>query len=179
MNVEVAVNGRLWRVAVEPGTQAGEFAVVVGGATRMVSASWIDADTLSLIEGSSSHEVRFDVGGDGVLGVAFDRTRFEAVLRQSRLKPRPTDSGIGAPVGDFSAGNVPAGRAIIKSPMPGRVARVLVGVGDRVAARQGVVVVEAMKMENELRAPRDGVVTEVNVFQGAAIEAGAVLVVIE
>ncbi len=156
--------------------------MVVGGATRMVSASWIDADTLSLIEGSSSHEVRFEVRGDGVLGVVFDRRRFEAVLRQARLKPRPTDSGIGAPVGDVSAGNVPTGRELshaVKSPMPGRVARVLVGVGDRVAARQGVVVVEAMKMENELRAPRDGVVTEVKVFQGAAIEAGAVLVVIE
>jgi biotin carboxyl carrier protein len=178
MNVDVAVNGRLWRVAVEPGMQAGEFAVVVDGATRMVNASWIDARTLSLIEGSSSHEVRFDVRGNGVLGVAFDRTRFEAaVLGQARLKSRPVNSGIGAP-----ADTVPVGRDFshaIKSPMPGRVARVLVGVGDRVAERQGVVVVEAMKMENELRAPREGVVTEVRVFQGAAIEAGAVLVVIE
>ena len=62
--------------------------------------------------------------------------------------------------------------------MPGRVMRVLVAVGDRVAARQGVVVVEAMKMENELRSPRDGTVKEVGVVPGAAVETGAVLVVI-
>jgi biotin carboxyl carrier protein len=63
--------------------------------------------------------------------------------------------------------------------MPGRVMRVLVTVGDRVTARQGVVVVEAMKMENELRTPRDGVVTDVLVVAGAAVETGAVLVVVE
>jgi biotin carboxyl carrier protein len=63
--------------------------------------------------------------------------------------------------------------------MPGRVARVLVAVGDRVAARQGVVVVEAMKMENELRAPRDATVKSVAVAPGAAVESGAVLVVLE
>jgi biotin carboxyl carrier protein len=63
--------------------------------------------------------------------------------------------------------------------MPGRVLRVLVGVGDRVTARQPVVVVEAMKMENELRSPRDGVVTEVLVAPGAAVESNAVLMVID
>ena len=68
--------------------------------------------------------------------------------------------------------------AAVKAPMPGRVVRVLVAVGDRVIARQGVVVVEAMKMENELRGPRDGIVKEVGVVPGAAVETGAVLVVI-
>jgi biotin carboxyl carrier protein len=62
--------------------------------------------------------------------------------------------------------------------MPGRVVRVLVGPGDEVAARQGVVVVEAMKMENELRAPRAGRVKEIAVAAGASVEAGRVLVVI-
>jgi biotin carboxyl carrier protein len=62
--------------------------------------------------------------------------------------------------------------------MPGRIVRVLVAVGDRVTARQGVVVVEAMKMENELRAPGDGIVKEVAAKPGAVVESGAVLVVI-
>jgi biotin carboxyl carrier protein len=66
----------------------------------------------------------------------------------------------------------------IKAPMPGRVVRVLVAAGDRVKARQGVVVVEAMKMENELRAPRDGTVKDIAVAPGAAVESGAVLLVI-
>ena len=63
--------------------------------------------------------------------------------------------------------------------MPGRVVRVLVSIGDRVLAGQPIVVVEAMKMENELRSPKDGVVREVNVQAGGAVEARAVLVVIE
>jgi biotin carboxyl carrier protein len=63
--------------------------------------------------------------------------------------------------------------------MPGRIARVLVAPGDEVAARQGVVVVEAMKMENELRSPKAGRVKDVAVAPGALVEAGRVLVVIE
>ena len=66
----------------------------------------------------------------------------------------------------------------IVAPMPGRVVKVLVKPGDTVDARQGLVVVEAMKMENELRAPGAGTVMEVKVIEGASVEANAVLVVI-
>jgi biotin carboxyl carrier protein len=62
--------------------------------------------------------------------------------------------------------------------MPGRVVRVLAAKGDEVAAGEGLVVVEAMKMENELRAPRAGRVAEVAVREGQAVEAGALLAVI-
>lgn len=65
------------------------------------------------------------------------------------------------------------------APMPGRVVRVLVAAGDEVSAGQGVVVVEAMKMENELRAPKAGRVKDVSVSAGTSVEAGKVLVVIE
>jgi biotin carboxyl carrier protein len=63
--------------------------------------------------------------------------------------------------------------------MPGRIVRVLVQPGDRIAARQGVIVVEAMKMENELRSPKAGKVKEVTVSPGTSVEAGRILVVIE
>jgi biotin carboxyl carrier protein len=63
--------------------------------------------------------------------------------------------------------------------MPGRVVRVLAAPGEPVRDGQGLVVVEAMKMENELRAPRAGLVTDVLVQEGSAVEAGEVLVVIE
>jgi biotin carboxyl carrier protein len=63
--------------------------------------------------------------------------------------------------------------------MPGRVVRVLVQAGDEVTARQGVVVVEAMKMENELRSPKAGRVKEVAVAAGTSVEAGRTLLVIE
>jgi biotin carboxyl carrier protein len=72
-----------------------------------------------------------------------------------------------------------SGPVNVVAPMPGRVVKVLVNEGDAVAARQGVVIVEAMKMENEVRAPRTGTVKEVRVTQGALVEARTVLVVIE
>lgn len=65
------------------------------------------------------------------------------------------------------------------APMPGKVVRVLVKAGDEVKARQGLVVVEAMKMENELRAARDGRVRDVAVAEGQSVDAGAVLLVVE
>lgn len=71
------------------------------------------------------------------------------------------------------------GEQPVVAPMPGRVVRVLVSPGDEVALSQGVVVVEAMKMENELRAPKGGRVKNVSVAPGASVEAGRVLVVIE
>jgi biotin carboxyl carrier protein len=82
-----------------------------------------------------------------------------------------------APAG--AAAGLAAGPAAITAPMPGRVVKLLVKAGDPVAVRQGVIVVEAMKMENELRAPRAGTVRELRVAEGALVEAGATLAVIE
>ncbi len=67
----------------------------------------------------------------------------------------------------------------IVSPMPGRIVKVLVREGDLVTAQQGLVVVEAMKMENELRAPRAGQVSAVKVVEGMSVDGGAVLIVME
>ena len=61
------------------------------------------------------------------------------------------------------------------APMPGKIIKVLVKRGDFVEARQAVVIVEAMKMENELRSPKAGTVSDVRVTEGASVEAGAVL----
>ena len=70
----------------------------------------------------------------------------------------------------------PAGPTPLKAPMPGLIVRVLVSPGDTVEAGQGLIVMEAMKMENELRAPAAGTVKVVAVKQGAAVEKGALLV---
>jgi biotin carboxyl carrier protein len=76
------------------------------------------------------------------------------------------------------AGGDAAAPATIRSPIPGRVVKVLVRVDDRVTAGQTAVVLEAMKMENELRAPRAGRVTAVHCTEGATVEAGQDLVVL-
>ena len=72
-----------------------------------------------------------------------------------------------------------AGEQRILAPMPGRIVRVLVKPGEDVGARQGLVVVEAMKMENELSAARAGRVKQVAVAEGVSVEAGRLLVIVE
>ena len=93
--------------------------------------------------------------------------RFDDLFRDPR-KWNPEASGASA-----------QGRASLKAPMPGKVVRVLVAAGDSVAAGQGLVVVEAMKMQNELKSTRAGVVLEVHAQEGQTVEAGSLLAVVE
>jgi propionyl-CoA carboxylase alpha chain len=76
-------------------------------------------------------------------------------------------------------GAVAAAEGSFVAPMPGKVIELRVATGDRVAAGDVLVVLEAMKMEHPMRAAADGVVTEVRVAQGDQVEAGAVLLVVE
>jgi biotin carboxyl carrier protein len=71
------------------------------------------------------------------------------------------------------------GRQDIVAPMPGKVVRVLVSVGDAIEAGQGLIVVEAMKMQNEMKSPKAGRVVEIKTKDGATVAAGEILVVIE
>ncbi len=80
-----------------------------------------------------------------------------------------------------SAGGAPAldGPIRLVAPIPGRVSRVLVEPGQEVKRGEGIIVLEAMKMENELRAPRDGVIGVIEVNEGQGVEGGALLATIE
>lgn len=73
------------------------------------------------------------------------------------------------------AGKNAGGGGALKAPMPGLVVRIAVAVGDQVAAGAGLVILEAMKMENELKAAGPGVVTAIHVAQGVAVEKGQLL----
>ena len=147
-------------------------------------------------------------GGVVVDGVKIDVELIEAeagvwVLRQGNEQTVAQVDGVGAKmtveirrpgadpvvvaaeVGGARAKPAAIGKAVeatgpvtMRSPIPGRVVKVLVKVDDRVAAGQTVIVLEAMKMENELRAPRAGRVTTVHCAEGAAVEAGQDLVVL-
>jgi biotin carboxyl carrier protein len=88
--------------------------------------------------------------------------------------------GLGRRARDGAAhGGRGAGPQRVTAPMPGKLVRVLVKPGDEVKARQPLVVVEAMKMENELRAARDGQVRAVLANEGQSVEAGTILVVVD
>jgi biotin carboxyl carrier protein len=81
--------------------------------------------------------------------------------------------------GTGAAGEHAGGVAEIKTAMPGKVVRILVSVGDAVNKGDGVIVVEAMKMQNEMKSPKDGVVREIRVAESDTVSAGDVLMVIE
>lgn len=71
------------------------------------------------------------------------------------------------------------GRVEVKARMPGRVKRILAKVGDNIQKDKGVITLEAMKMENEIKAPKDGILKELNVKEGMTVEVGTTLFVIE
>ena len=81
--------------------------------------------------------------------------------------------------GVAGGGGQAEGRAAVSSSMPGKVVRVLVGEGAQVEAGDALVVVEAMKMQNELKSPKAGTVIELHAREGATVNAGEVLAVVE
>jgi biotin carboxyl carrier protein len=172
----VEIGGR--KQIIEIGGARGAYRAVIDGHESSVDAARA-GDSWSLLVGGRSYEVAFGLPSGGELPVQVNG-RVVAV-KLTRLTPSAARRGLDTrAAGRFDhAVDTGGGPLSVTAPMPGRVVKVLVGVGDVVAPRQGVVVVEAMKMENEVRAPRAGTVKEVRVAEGALVEAKAVLVVVE
>ncbi len=176
MTFEIEINGRTRSVSVERiGDAAGgaqQFRVTVDGAARLVDARRTGPAGLSLIfpeEARVSHEV----------GLAETTRTGEWVVHLAIGSLRATVNGRRAVRLGADAASGAVGEQRVVALMPGRVVRVLVKPGDEVARRQGLVVVEAMKMENELGSPKAGRVKDVQVAEGMSVEAGRVLVVVE
>ena len=81
--------------------------------------------------------------------------------------------------GNAGGGAGASGKVSLISPMPGKVVRILLNAGDEVAANQGVLIVEAMKMQNEVQSPKAGKVAEIRVTEGQTVNTGETLAVIE
>jgi biotin carboxyl carrier protein len=79
----------------------------------------------------------------------------------------------------MAADHTSEGRQQLTAPMAGKVVRVLLKPNDEVAAGQGVVVVEAMKMQNEIKSPKAGRVIEIRVIEGATVTANQILAIVE
>jgi biotin carboxyl carrier protein len=119
--------------------------------------------------GPGGHRVVDVEGRDPDLSVTLDGVTTPVKLTDARLRAAEQKSGAAARRGPLS----------LTSPMPGKVVRVLVRPGEELKAGQGVAVVEAMKMENELKAPRDGKVVAVRAKEGQAVEANETIVMLE
>ena len=165
--LSAVVGGREVAIAVARDRDGHWRVAMNGGQERVVDAVEIRPGTWSLLV--DGHSIVVDVdrrGGATALLVAGEEIRLElADARRSRLA-----QAVGASSRAASRGE------IVRAPIAGKVVKLLVATGAEVAAGQGVAVLEAMKMENEIRADRAGVVREVHVKPGQAVEKGARLV---
>jgi len=152
--------------------EGGRVLAEVDGRAYELEARETEAGALLLLHGGSVHECRAEAAG----APAGDTWRVESggrTFEVTLVDPRGLRAGVGAGAG------VAEGRAGVASSMPGKIVRVLVEPGALVEAGDALVVVEAMKMQNELKSPKAGTVVEVAARVGATVNAGEVLVVVE
>ena len=170
--IDVVAGGRVYAVAIENGDGPGRFrirvddgdavtidAAVVG--SNQAATTWSLRDVVTGIVSNAA--VTLGATGEGEAVVAGHTVPVALATRRRHAR-----AVLGAGGGEQR----------VVSPMPGKVVKVLVAVGDTVEPRQGLVVIEAMKMENELTATRAGTVTEVAVSESTSVEAGRLLVVV-
>ncbi|HEX8285029.1 MAG TPA: biotin/lipoyl-containing protein [Pyrinomonadaceae bacterium] len=172
MRLNAEVEGE--KIALEVRREGGRVWAEVGGRRYELEARRVGAGEYLLTHGGRVYECRVgaepgaESGGRGSLRVAVGAREYGVTLADPKHLR-----------GAAAAGGEQGGRAQIKAPMPGKVVRVLVEAGQTVEAGQPVVVVEAMKMQNELKSPRAGAVAELRAEVGSTVNAGDVLAVIE
>jgi biotin carboxyl carrier protein len=206
MQYEVEVNGRLRQVNIR--RVDGRFVAALDGRDWSIDAVRVDAHTVSLLidEVRTSDAVRLppsrakpDTTTEERVSAARARAvsaigRTATMSHEVTLAPDAALGQLAVAVGAVplmvtlngrrkwgrkdEAANTDGGPQPIVAPMPGKIVRVLVTVGEVVKRRQPLVVMEAMKMENELRASADGAVAELHVQEGQSVDAGTLLAVI-
>ena len=167
MKLEIETGDRVRAVTIQ--RKGAQLQVVVDGKAHMVDARRVSDGVLSLLLGERSVDAAFAPHhGNGAVDVHLNGVVVPVQIRQAGAFGRQKKEAAQL-----------SGPQRLVAPMPGKVVRVLVKAGDTVKAKQGLIVVEAMKMENELRAARDGRVRDVMVKEGQSVDAGAALAIIE
>jgi len=165
MKLVIQINGAARELEIlEPGPNCRyRFAQA---AERTANVELPEPGAYSILTNGRVYEARVEETPAGLV-VLVDGHRFEIDVQDPRRWRSKAAGGGGE------------GVAAVRAPMPGKVVRVLVAAGDSVAAGQGLVVVEAMKMQNEMKAPRAGRIIKIAVEAGSAVSAGEVLATIE
>jgi biotin carboxyl carrier protein len=161
---DATVDGRTLRVEVRG--KDGRFDVVVDGRALAVDCRATGPDFVSLVIDGQSWDLGLEKRASGY-GVVFSGGTLAVALQDA------TRGDVGV------ARKGPSGPARIVAPMPGKIVRVLAAAGETVQPGQGLIVMEAMKMENEIRSPRAGRVQAVAVREGQTVETGALLAILE
>jgi biotin carboxyl carrier protein len=167
MKLQLEIAGRMRTVELEPGDAIHQYRATLDGQPFEFEARLLRPGVLSLlIEGRAYRIVLEDDPDEPAVYIAGQRHPYRIEDPRSLKARRSHAQGHDGP-------------KPIKASMPGRVVRLLAQPGDTVEANQGVVVIEAMKMQNELKSPKAGKVAEFRVAQGDTVTAGEVLAVID
>lgn len=164
MTYDIAIDGKTYRLDLSQ--VEGRWSCRLDGREVDVDAVLARPNVLSLRLGNKAYEVKCErVGGD--IHIWVGSQRFSAELRDPRSlhsRARASDD---------------QGPKKLIAPMPGKVVRILLVEGAAVEAGAGVLVVEAMKMQNEVKAPKKGTIQKVLVSEGAAVNAGDIVAIVE
>jgi biotin carboxyl carrier protein len=144
------------------------YRVSVDGHVFVVDGKKTGRTNFSLIVDNRSFEIEVDNSEDEYRVLVDGRNYHINLLDERRVR-----------IGGDSTGAALQGRQKVSVPMPGKIIAILVAEGDTVEKGQGLVIVEAMKMENEVHSPIAGEVKEIKVKPGDTVEGGAVLLIVE
>ena len=167
MKYEILINGA--RRMVEFNSQANQSSPMIAaidGRTVEVDAAKISSFAYSILIGGRSIEVRVEESAEGLL--------VRAAGREFQVKVADPRSWQGRRRGGIEL----EGRQQVTSPMPGKIVSVLAAPGQKVEAGQGLLVIEAMKMQNEIRSPKSGTVERLFAIEGQTVSAGEILALV-
>jgi len=164
MRYEVEINGR--KTSVELEERDGRLRALVDARNYDVDLVSPEEGVYTFLAGDRVYEAWVWARDANTLRVTVSGRVFSTSVIDRKHRRPAADQGI-------------EGRQSLIAPMPGKVVRVLLAPGDEVHSGQGVLVVEAMKMQNEIKSPKSGRVIEVRVAEGASVNANQVLAVVE
>jgi len=166
MTYDVIVDGKTHRLELSRGENT--WLCKVDDHMIEVDAALTARDVMSVLVGGDAFEIKRERSLQGEIHLIIGSARYAVDVQDPRSLRTRRAAGAGE-----------AGPQKITAPMPGKIVRVIVAVGDEVKAGQGVIVMEAMKMQNEMKSPKDGRVQKILTSEGSTVNAGDTLAVIE
>jgi biotin carboxyl carrier protein len=164
VKLQIEIAGKMRRV--EMTQTAGRPTWAIEGQRVEADAAEVSPGIYSILINGKSFEVRVEHLAGELRAITAGR-ELRVIIQDEREWRRNRAGGVEA-----------EGRQQVSAPMPGKIVRVLVSAGDSVKAGQGLLVVEAMKMQNEIRAPKSGTIDRVRVVEGQTVTAGEVVVIV-
>ncbi len=166
MTYDVVVDGKTHQVELTRGEKT--WLCHVDGQQIEVDAALTARDVLSVLVSGKAYEIKRERSLQGELHMVIGSARYAVDVQDPRsLRTRRSIAG------------AEAGPQKVKAPMPGKIIRVMVAEKDEVKAGQGLIVMEAMKMQNEMKSPKDGRVRKILVAEGSTVNPGDTLAIIE